>query len=215
MNYSPRGSSVCGILPASLLESVAIPFTRGSSQPRYWTQISCITGRFFTSEPPRKPKNAQVMTNCVHGEPELRRNRGPAQDLMERKRRESSSQDFKFQLAFFFGCCLWCQTLGVTSSLLSKTPNVERQPVVFLPKGSMARTSVSPRSPRISPPPSAPRKTNAAGAVLSWMIKTVLWLKSKLSVWPIQGKLNTTPQWMQVNTGCGDTPQVHRSSLRN
>ena len=34
---------------------VAIPFSRGSSQPRDWTQVSCIAGRLFTSEPPRKP----------------------------------------------------------------------------------------------------------------------------------------------------------------
>ena len=28
---------------------VAVPFSRGSSQPRDWTQVSCIAGRFFTS----------------------------------------------------------------------------------------------------------------------------------------------------------------------
>ena len=28
---------------------VAFPFCRGSSQPRDWTQVSCIAGRFFTS----------------------------------------------------------------------------------------------------------------------------------------------------------------------
>ena len=27
---------------------VAIPFARGSSQPRDWTQVSCTVGRFFT-----------------------------------------------------------------------------------------------------------------------------------------------------------------------
>ena len=31
-----------------ILEWVAIPFSRGSSQPREWTQVSHITGRFFT-----------------------------------------------------------------------------------------------------------------------------------------------------------------------
>ena len=30
------------------LEYVAIPFSRGSSQPRDWTQVSCIAGGFFT-----------------------------------------------------------------------------------------------------------------------------------------------------------------------
>ena len=33
---------------ARILEWVAIPFPRGSSQPRDWTWVSCIAGRFFT-----------------------------------------------------------------------------------------------------------------------------------------------------------------------
>ena len=37
-----------GILQARILEWVAIPFSRGSSQPRDWTQVSCIAGGFFT-----------------------------------------------------------------------------------------------------------------------------------------------------------------------
>ena len=36
-----------GILQARILEWVAIPFSRGSSQPRDWTQVSRIVGRFF------------------------------------------------------------------------------------------------------------------------------------------------------------------------
>ena len=38
-----------GILQARILELVAMPSSRGSSRPRDWTQISCITGSFFTS----------------------------------------------------------------------------------------------------------------------------------------------------------------------
>ena len=41
-----------GILQARILEWVTIPFSRGSSQPRYWTWVSCITSRLFTTEPP-------------------------------------------------------------------------------------------------------------------------------------------------------------------
>jgi len=40
---------VHGILQVRILEWVAIPFSRGSSQPRDQTQISNIAGRFFTS----------------------------------------------------------------------------------------------------------------------------------------------------------------------
>ena len=45
---SPPGSSVHGILHARILEWVAIPFSRGSSQPRDRTRVSCVAGRFFT-----------------------------------------------------------------------------------------------------------------------------------------------------------------------
>ena len=48
MDYGPPGSSVHGILQARMLEWVAIPFSRGSYQPRDWTWVSCIAGRLFT-----------------------------------------------------------------------------------------------------------------------------------------------------------------------
>ena len=40
--------SVHGILQARILKWVAIPFSRGSSQPRDRTQVFCIASRFFT-----------------------------------------------------------------------------------------------------------------------------------------------------------------------
>ena len=46
---NPMDCIVYGILQASLLEWVAFPFSRGSSQTRDWTQVSRIAGRFFTS----------------------------------------------------------------------------------------------------------------------------------------------------------------------
>ena len=45
---SPPGSAVPGILQARILEWVAISFSRGSSRPRDWTQVSRIAGRLFT-----------------------------------------------------------------------------------------------------------------------------------------------------------------------
>ena len=47
-------ASVHGILQARILERVAMPSSRGSSQPRDQTCItcsSCVAGRFFTTEP--------------------------------------------------------------------------------------------------------------------------------------------------------------------
>ena len=47
MDHSLPGSSVHGIFQARILEWVAISFSRGSSQPRDWTQVSRIIGRCF------------------------------------------------------------------------------------------------------------------------------------------------------------------------
>ena len=48
MDCSPSGSSVHGIFQARILEWAAIPSSRGSYQPRDWTQVSCTSGRLFT-----------------------------------------------------------------------------------------------------------------------------------------------------------------------
>ena len=48
LDCSLPGSSVHGILQARILGWVAISSPRRSSQPRDWTQVYCITGRFFT-----------------------------------------------------------------------------------------------------------------------------------------------------------------------
>ena len=45
---SPPDSSVCGTFQARILEWVTMPFSRGSSQPRDWTRVSHISGRFLT-----------------------------------------------------------------------------------------------------------------------------------------------------------------------
>ena len=45
----PMDYTVHGILQARMLEWVAVPFFRGSSQLRNQTQASLIAGRFFTS----------------------------------------------------------------------------------------------------------------------------------------------------------------------
>ena len=47
IDYSPSGSSGAWILQA-ILEWAAMSSCRRSSQPRDWTQVSWITGRFFT-----------------------------------------------------------------------------------------------------------------------------------------------------------------------
>ena len=46
---TPWANTVHGILQARILEWVAFPFSKGSSQPRGQTQVSHMVGRFFTS----------------------------------------------------------------------------------------------------------------------------------------------------------------------
>ena len=47
--YDPVDYTLHGILQARILEWVAFPFSRGSSQSRNQTQVSHTTGKFFTS----------------------------------------------------------------------------------------------------------------------------------------------------------------------
>ena len=54
--WFPLGSSVHGILQARILEWVTFPFSRGSSQPRDWNQVSHVAGRFFTTRTTREGK---------------------------------------------------------------------------------------------------------------------------------------------------------------
>ena len=55
----PMDYTVHGILQTRILEWVVFPFSRGSSQPRDWTQVFHIAGDYLPSEPPRKPKNTR------------------------------------------------------------------------------------------------------------------------------------------------------------
>ena len=57
---NPMDYTIHGILWAKILEWVAVPFSRRSSQPRDWNQVSHIAGRFFSSWATGKPKNTGV-----------------------------------------------------------------------------------------------------------------------------------------------------------
>ena len=53
---NPMDYIVRRLLQARILEWVAFPFSKGSSQPSDWTQFSRISGRFFTSWAMREAK---------------------------------------------------------------------------------------------------------------------------------------------------------------
>ena len=61
MDCIPPGSNIHGILQARILEWVAISFSRGSSQARNWTRVSCIAGRVFTNW----VTNIQILINFL------------------------------------------------------------------------------------------------------------------------------------------------------
>ena len=60
---NPMDYTVHGILQARILEWVAFPFYRGSSQPRDQTQVSCMAGGLFTSWAKRE---AQIAVELAH-----------------------------------------------------------------------------------------------------------------------------------------------------
>ena len=65
MDCNPPVSSVHGISQTKILGWVAISFSRGSSQPRNWTLVSCIAGRFFTNWNTQSVQFSSVAQSCL------------------------------------------------------------------------------------------------------------------------------------------------------
>ena len=61
----PMDYTVHGILQAGILEWVAFPFSRESSQPRDQTQVSHIAGRFFTSWATREAQRLSIIIMVI------------------------------------------------------------------------------------------------------------------------------------------------------
>ena len=66
MDCSLLSSSVHGTLQARILEWIAFSFSRGTSQPRDRTRVSCITGRFFTIRATRELFYNVVLDSAIH-----------------------------------------------------------------------------------------------------------------------------------------------------
>ena len=56
----PMAYTVHGILQVRILEWIAFHFSRRSSQPRNWTQVSRTAGRFFTSWTTREAQSTSL-----------------------------------------------------------------------------------------------------------------------------------------------------------
>ena len=63
---NPIVYTVHGILQARTLDWIAFPFSRASSQPRDWTQVSPIAGRFLTSWATREAQNSMILAQNRH-----------------------------------------------------------------------------------------------------------------------------------------------------
>ena len=61
LDCSPPISSVCGIFQARVLEWIAISSSKGSSQSRDQTCVSCIIGGFLTCRAFRKAQNKIIV----------------------------------------------------------------------------------------------------------------------------------------------------------
>ena len=62
--WDPKDYTVHGVLQARILEWVAFPFSRGSSQPGDWTQVSQMAGGFFTSWATREALWSRTCLRC-------------------------------------------------------------------------------------------------------------------------------------------------------
>ena len=67
MNCIQSGSTVHGIFQARILEWTAIPFSRGFSQPRDWTQVFCFeeVTTWGTREPQCSPEKGNYMWSSI------------------------------------------------------------------------------------------------------------------------------------------------------
>ena len=66
MDCSPPGSSMHGIFQARILEWGATAFSRGSSRPRDWTQVSHIAGRRFNLTHQGSPSILKFPEHFLH-----------------------------------------------------------------------------------------------------------------------------------------------------
>ena len=65
MDCSQPGSPVRKILQARILEWVVVPFSRGSSQPRNQTGVTCVVGRPFTNWAMREAQSHSVVSDSL------------------------------------------------------------------------------------------------------------------------------------------------------
>ena len=86
VDWSPPGSFVHGILQARIQECIAISSSRGSSQPRDQTSVSCTARGFFASWTTREGPWCMVNGKDAKSELQGERSHGRSIMLMETQR---------------------------------------------------------------------------------------------------------------------------------
>ena len=148
MDCSPPGSSVHGILQASILEWVAIPSSR-DSQPRDWTQISHIAGGFFTLWATREALIIYILQQLFH---------------FIVVRFSSVTQS----------CSTLCDPMNCSTPGL---PLLHHLPEFTQTHVHQVRDAIQPSHPRLSPSPPAPNPSQHQSLfqwVNSRIVKTIL-----------------------------------------
>ena len=116
IDCSLPGASVHGILQARILEWVAIPFSRGSSQPKDQTQVSCIAGGFFTNWATREYKAEKWVfkenhhINCTKEERKIFHCRRPPGNCVSWEYQSFASSSLFFSFDFLFSHEIYVQT---------------------------------------------------------------------------------------------------------
>ena len=98
--------SLPGIFQARILEWVAISFSRGSSRPRNWTQVSCIASGFLhckqiflPTELREKPFVMSVMINVPR---KIKQSKEISKSCINRLVREDLSEELTFNQGTMF-----------------------------------------------------------------------------------------------------------------
>ena len=132
MDCSPPGSSVQGTLQARILEWVAIPFSRGSSQPGIEPGSPAFQVVSLPSEPPGKPR-VHIIGDQIRGDdscpppPQMPEPAGTPCSGVCRLLRASSH--WKSHCGLRGNTCTYLKVGRPTSSL--QLPSVRRQAVMF------------------------------------------------------------------------------------
>ena len=134
MDSSLWGSSIHGIFQARVLEGVAISFSRGSSSPRDWTQVSHMGGRCFTIWTTREAQRENYL-QLEHQETYRRTQplgMSPAEDGRGQMQ-DSTCSHFTVMTTFLFP---WSSTQA-SFSLPTKRTQVSVRPLVSLTQWSI------------------------------------------------------------------------------